>query len=521
MKSKRLIIQFIIYVTLVISGLVLMNCIVIEDKKDTLITDYKNQIKLIETSDINTDVLLSSFNIIKLVYVDGVIVDSPKDYPPLYKFDVYSYNEEKVNFDNVGAFIYRYYVSGDTTTIYIQRLNSIDFKIQNMFYLCCFLGLIVIYMAVVLSLELVKMKKKNHKDLSVTLFKEHIDQENDINNFYNEIETRTNLNHIYERFLSNGSNAIFLFNEDMNMIFHNNKANNYVVDNGRFYEVENKDLNDLLEIVKTTNYEEGKIDIEDEHYIYTTFSERIDGKKYYGLYLTNITETVKYKNNQIAFFNQASHELRTPLTSIIGFLELLVYTQFDQSLGLETLDMMYIESKKMDLLISSIIDISKRFKMDDLFAKNNLNEIVCESLKNNERFLGIEVRNMVDKNAMLMCNDVKVEVILSNLLKNSFMHNISGGYIELISESRLGFIDLRIRNTTNPIDEQLIKTVYEPFFKKKYNPEDEAIGPGFGLCIVKSICDAYNYEIDFVYHAEEEIFEIILSFYSDVIKGRL
>ncbi|MFI3252657.1 MAG: hypothetical protein R3Y60_05925, partial [bacterium] len=172
MKSKRLIIQFIIYVTLVISGLVLMNCIVIEDKKDTLITDYKNQIKLIETSDINTDVLLSSFNIIKLVYVDGVIVDSPKDYPPLYKFDVYSYNEEKVNFDNVGAFIYRYYVSGDTTTIYIQRLNSIDFKIQNMVYLCCFLGLIVIYMAVVLSLELVKMKKKNHKDLSVTLFKE-------------------------------------------------------------------------------------------------------------------------------------------------------------------------------------------------------------------------------------------------------------------------------------------------------------------------------------------------------------
>lgn len=530
MKQKNKLICRYVFTVLSLAGtFYFLNHFAISDKKEMIVSNFKNEVKFIKETDLNSDELYYKYGVIKLVYDGDVLIDCPKDYPTNYTFEYEDYNQSVINSDRVGPFVFEQYFQEDLNYIYISRLDIRDLKVQNFFYLCSFSFILITLVLCELTFRLHRKKMKSYHDLAKTLDQQEV--KNDINNLtplYAEVKMKINSNHFYERFLSSGSNAVFLFDAEMGLMFINTKAEKYMVSNGRKLTLESDIIKSILDSVMVSQREEGIIQVDDETYSYESFSEIIDDKKFYGLYLHDITETVMFKNNQITFFNQASHELRTPLTSISGFIELLTVCEIESESKNRILTLSAEQCKKMDLLISSIIDISKRFRMDDLFTKTSLNKLVDKSLKKCERFMGIDVQNNIEDNALLLCNNIKVESLLNCVIENAFAHNIDKGFVELTTSSKFGFVTITIRNSCEDISNERLDEVFKPFFEKKeeietndiiLKKEKEINGPGLGLSIAKTICETYNYGFNFDY--SDGIFEISISFFADVVKERL
>lgn len=530
MKQKNKLIARYVFTTLSLAVMFYsLNYAAISDKKKMVVSNFQNEVKFIKETELSSDELFYKYGIIKLVYDGDELIDSPKDYPSNYTFEYEIYDQSIINIDRIGPFVYNQYLKNDLNYIFISRVDVRDLKVQNFFYLCSFSFILITLVLCELTFRLHRKKLSSYYDLAKTLDKQEI--KNDIENLtplYDEVKLKINSNHFYERFLSSGSNAVFLFDSEMGMIFFNNKAKKYMISNGRKLTLESDIIKSILGSVIVSEYEEGIIQVEDETYSYEMFSEIIDGEKFYGLYLNDITETVMFKTNQITFFNQASHELRTPLTSISGFIELLTVCEMESERRNGILSLSAEQCKKMDLLITSIIDISKRFRMDDLFTKTSLNKLVDNCLKKYKRFMSIDVRNNIEDNSLLICNNIKVETLLDCIIENAFVHNIFDGFVELTTSSKFGFIIITISNSCEKISQERIDDVFKPFFEKSEVEDEEEIvikkgkeitGPGLGLSVAKTICETYNY--GFVFDYSNELFEISISFFADVVKDRL
>jgi K+-sensing histidine kinase KdpD len=84
------------------------------------------------------------------------------------------------------------------------------------------------------------------------------------------------------------------------------------------------------------------------------------------------------------------------------------------------------------------------------------------------------------KDMVVVANSTLVEVLVTNLIKNAFLHNIPNGKIDLTLQERM----LVIVNSSNQA--QLPKDrIFQRFFKQGEHRESW----GLGLAISKRICD--------------------------------
>lgn len=99
---------------------------------------------------------------------------------------------------------------------------------------------------------------------------------------------------------------------------------------------------------------------------------------------------------------------------------------------------------------------------------------------------------------MLQINEALADTLLTNLLKNAFVHNVQGGSIRItITRDSL---TLANTGTPHPLDKRLIFT---PF----YHTPDSPSSTGLGLALVKAICQQcqlhLSYRFEFPYHCFE------------------
>ena len=96
-------------------------------------------------------------------------------------------------------------------------------------------------------------------------------------------------------------------------------------------------------------------------------------------------------------------------------------------------------------------------------------------------------------------DEMVVSILLNNLLKNSYVHNIQGGKIQVeITEDRL-----LMKNTSN-----LGKLDGKQIFDRFYQGSKKEGSTGLGLALVKSICDANKLNIRYYYLEDFHCFEI-------------
>lgn len=197
---------------------------------------------------------------------------------------------------------------------------------------------------------------------------------------------------------------------------------------------------------------------------------------------------------QKLFIGNASHEIQTPLAVCRNRLEMLMEdeTLTEQQLGeiiktYETLE--YVSKLNKSLLLLSKIDNHQYSET----SKVCLNDILHSLIPDFEEVYAFkEVSLSLEENARLCAdmNEVLATVLMTNLLKNAFVHNVEDGSIRItINKESICFSNT---GTLVALDE---KRVFERF----YQGNKKEGSTGLGLAIANAVCRQFNLELKYVF----------------------
>ena len=206
---------------------------------------------------------------------------------------------------------------------------------------------------------------------------------------------------------------------------------------------------------------------------------------------------------QKRFIGNASHEIQTPIAVCRNRLELLVdNTPLDKSQLTEiekTLDTLnYISRLNKSLLLLSKID-NHQFKEEVEVSVNQIANQALENLSEIYESLHIGVETEEKSTIIARMDPTLASSLVTNVLKNAFVHNKPGGSIRL----ELAGNALSVSNTgaSEALDE---KAVFQTFYKKGQN----AGSTGLGLAIVKAICNEYGFGVSYQFIENQHVFSI-------------
>jgi signal transduction histidine kinase len=206
--------------------------------------------------------------------------------------------------------------------------------------------------------------------------------------------------------------------------------------------------------------------------------------------------------SQKQFIENASHEMQTPLAIIQSQSELLIT---DSALTEN-------QSEKMKRILDSTQRITKLNKALQLISKIENAQFIdieqCDLKKTVEKILSYfdgQQENLniaVDldlKFVVVSANSTLVEVLITNLIKNAFLHNVLNGKIQIILTERT----LSIINTSSQTELPKDR-LFQRFFKQGQNRESW----GLGLAISKRICEINNWTLSYAASETEHTFVI-------------
>lgn len=210
----------------------------------------------------------------------------------------------------------------------------------------------------------------------------------------------------------------------------------------------------------------------------------------------------KASNAKSAFLLNMSHDIRTPMNAIVGFTN-LASTHIDDATKVEDyLDKIKASSDHLLNLINDILDMSRieqgkltldenqcniKEVLDDLYV------ILNHQAESKGLTLTIDSSKIVHPN--IVCDRLKVNQILLNLLGNSIKFTNAGGSIsasieELPSTSEdFGTYRIVVEDTGIGMPEEFLDVIFDPFERVQSQTVNGIQGSGLGMAIVKSLVD--------------------------------
>ena len=207
--------------------------------------------------------------------------------------------------------------------------------------------------------------------------------------------------------------------------------------------------------------------------------------------------------NQKQFIEDASHELQTPLSIIQSKLEALVSRTTLTAEQAAIVDSIIGSTQRLKKLNKTLLLLAKiensQFLMTD---EVNVNGIIGRSLEyydEQKNILNIKMKINIRKRVVISGNKMLTEILIQNLLKNAFLHNVEDGMVDIK-------LDKKQLVVTNSGNQKSIsqKRLYQRFNKSSNNPESW----GLGLSIAFKIADKSNWKLKYNFEGNQHIFTI-------------
>ena len=216
---------------------------------------------------------------------------------------------------------------------------------------------------------------------------------------------------------------------------------------------------------------------------------------------TERTEQIFEQQKQ--FIGNASHEIQTPLAICRNRLEMLME---DDSLSEKQLEELikthqtleYITKLNKSLLLLTKIDNKQFSDTKNLELNTHLKQYI-EDYKEVYQYKNIQVNIEETGHFYINMNESLAIVLLTNLLKNAFVHNIDEGIIQIIITTD----SIIFKNTgiKHPLDREHI-------FERFYQGNKKEGSTGLGLAIVDSICQLQHLKLQYSFEEEKHCFKI-------------
>lgn len=214
-------------------------------------------------------------------------------------------------------------------------------------------------------------------------------------------------------------------------------------------------------------------------------------------------------NSRQEFVSNVSHELKTPITSIKVLADSLLgqegipaqmYQEFlgdiveeidrENQIITDLLELVKLDKKSNDLNISNV-DVNEMVervlkRLKPLAAKKNI-ELVLESFRP----------------VMAEIDEVKMTMVISNLVENAIKYNVMDGWVRVSLNADLKYFYVKIQDSGIGIPKEDQTKVFERFYRVDKARSRQTGGTGLGLAITYRAVHLHNGEIK-LYSVEDE-----------------
>ncbi|MDE6502269.1 MAG: response regulator [Ruminococcus sp.] len=222
--------------------------------------------------------------------------------------------------------------------------------------------------------------------------------------------------------------------------------------------------------------------------------------------LTEALAQAQYANNaKTTFLNNMSHDIRTPMNAIIGFTSLAVTHIDNKSQVQDYLGKILTSSNHLLSLINDVLDMSRiesgKVKIEEKEVSlpeimHDLKTIVQADVKSKQLEFYIDTLDVV--NEMIICDKLRLNQVLLNILSNAMKYTKSGGMVSVrviqtseVQEDYASY-EFRVKDTGIGMSPEFLKHVFEPFEREQTATVSGIQGTGLGLAITKNIVDMMN-----------------------------
>lgn len=209
------------------------------------------------------------------------------------------------------------------------------------------------------------------------------------------------------------------------------------------------------------------------------------------------------------FVSNVSHELKTPITSMKVLADSLIgqenvpeelYQEFLMDIGKEI-------DRENDIItdLLSIVKMDKD-KAEINIGQYNINEIVEVTLKRLRPIAAaknIEVVFESFRPVIADVDDVKITIVISNLVENAIKYNVNDGWVRVSLNADHQYFYLKVSDSGIGIGEEDQDKIFERFFRVDKARSRETGGTGLGLAITRRIVLMHKGSIK-VHSKEEE-----------------
>jgi len=198
------------------------------------------------------------------------------------------------------------------------------------------------------------------------------------------------------------------------------------------------------------------------------------------------------------FVSNVSHELKTPLTSMKVLADsLLMQDNAPAELYREFLEDIVSEIDRENRIITDLLAL---VKMDKTTSElnitavdiNQLAELILKRLRPLARKLDVEVVFESIRPVIAEVDEVKMTLIMSNLVENAIKYNKEHGWVKVVVDADHQYFTFEVSDSGIGIPEESLTQIYERFYRVDKSHSREIGGTGLGLAISKNAVLAHR-----------------------------
>lgn len=192
------------------------------------------------------------------------------------------------------------------------------------------------------------------------------------------------------------------------------------------------------------------------------------------------------------FVSNVSHELKTPITSMKVLADSLI-SQQDVPIEVyqEFMEDITKEIEREDEIITDLLSL---VKMDRTVANLNITEVdinvlvelIMRRLRPIAQKRDVELVYESVRPVTADVDEVKITLILSNLVENAIKYNKEHGWVKVTLDADHQFFTVEVADSGIGIPEESLDQIYERFYRVDKSRSREIGGTGLGLAITKN-----------------------------------
>ncbi len=192
------------------------------------------------------------------------------------------------------------------------------------------------------------------------------------------------------------------------------------------------------------------------------------------------------------FVSNVSHELKTPLTSMKVLADsLLAQPDVPVEMYREFMGDIAAEIDRENQIITDLLALVKMDKtVSELNVStvniNELTELILKRLRPIARKKNVEVVMESIRPIMAEVDEVKMTLIISNLVENAIKYNREDGLVKVTLDADHQMFSVEVADNGIGIPEESLEHIYERFYRVDKSHSREIGGTGLGLAITRN-----------------------------------